>query len=99
MAIDMWNQLNIGLDFDQDESGSQLMIAIDHDEIKGEVAVDFKNLLEATLDETFEDAVDVETVEDVTIPEFEGMEQYLLECVSIIRHKIEEAKGFVKENS
>lgn len=99
MSIDFWDGLNMGLEFDMDEEENNLQISLDHDELKGEINLEFKNLLNETLEESFESAEDVESVEDSVIPEYEGIKQYLEECINMIDHKIKEANGFVEENS
>lgn len=99
MGLNIWDGLNIGLEFDEDESGQTLSISIDHDDVKGEASIDFYNLLEKELDENFDDADSVEIVTETVIPEYEGILSYLKKCQALVETKIEEAQGFIRENS
>ena len=96
MAIDMWDGLNIGLSFDVDEEqGDNFEISIDHDELKGDVNIEIKTILQQTLEETFDGAEGAGAMEEVVIPEFEGMKKYLQECIAMIDEKIQEGKDFI----
>lgn len=99
MSIDIWDNLNLGLNFDADEDGANLEISIDHDELKGDVNIEFKKLLQETLDETFDNAEDNGAMTEVVIPEFEGMKQYFEECIELINVKLQEANDFIIEEA
>ena len=94
-----WDEFNIGLEYDGDENGANLEITLDNDSIKGDINLEFKTLLTESMDESFDDVEDSAVMEETVIPEYEGMKQYLLECIAMIDDKIDEAKGFVEENS
>lgn len=99
MGLNIWTGLNVGLEFDEDDNETNFSFVMDHDDVKGDLIVEFKELLEGTLNENFETAEGIDTIEEVTIPEFEGMKTYLQECIKMIDEKILEAKGFIEENS
>ena len=99
MGLNIWEGLNVGLEFDEDEQESNFKFTMDHDEVKGDLYFELKVLLEEELNEGFDTAEDVDAIQEIIIPEYEGMKKYLTECIEMIDAKIVEAKGFVEENS
>lgn len=99
MAVDLWDGLNVGLEFDEDENEKNFQFTMDHDEFKGEANIEFIDLLQKTVDDNFNDAEDPGDVEDAFIPEVDGMIAYFEDCITVLKEKKKEAEDFVNENS
>ncbi len=98
MAIELWDGLNVGLEYDEDENDKNFQITMDHDEFKGEANIEILELLQQTIDDNFDDTETPGDVEDTFIPEVEGMISYFEDCIKILKDKRQEAVDFVAEN-
>lgn len=100
MAIDFWSGLNVGVNFDIDEeTGSSLMVTLDHDELKGIHQIEFYEILESSLDDDFDSTMTPQEIEDTVLPEFEDIREYLLKCIKLVDQKIILAKEAITDES